>query len=127
MEQFEYNSITVESGVVLIRKFHGRVSVTEIISSWEYLIKNKLLTENHIGVINNLIDCKLEMDKDCFRQLIEYLKKNPIFFKIKLAVICDTPEKIVFPKIGERTIKELQIKPFSTYEAAVNWVQLPYQ
>lgn len=125
MEQFEYNSITVESGIVLIRKFHGRIGVNEIISSWEYLIKNKLLTENHIGVINNLIDCHLEMDKDCFRQLIEYLKKNPIFFKIKLAVICDTPEKIVYPKLVEHTIKELRIKPFSTYEAAVHWVQLP--
>lgn len=125
MEHFEYNSMTFESGLVLIRKFHGKVNVTEIISSWEYLINNKMLTDKHIGVINNLIDCNLEMDKDCFIQLIEYLKKNPIFFKIKLAVICDTPEKIVFPKLGEHTIKELRIKPFSTFNAAVNWLQLP--
>lgn len=122
MSSFEYNSMEFESGSILIRKFHGKVNVSEIISSWEYLLNSKILTDKHLGVINDLTDGDLEMDQGCFLDLIAYLKKNPIFIRMRLAVICDTPEKIVFPSIGEYTVKELYIRPFTTVDAAVGWI-----
>jgi hypothetical protein len=122
MSQFEYKTLVFKSGIILVRKFHGPIEVPEIISSWKYLLENKMLGDEHIGVINDLCDCKLIMDEDCFRELIGYLKNNPVFQKLKLAVICDTPEKIVFPSIGEHSVKELHIKPFSTLDAAIDWI-----
>jgi hypothetical protein len=124
MPQFEYDTLAFESGLVLVRKFHGKVNVEKIISSWNYLINNNLLTEKHLGVVNDLRDATLEMNTNCFQELINYMKENPIFLKLKLAVVCDTPEKIVFPTLGEYTVKELWIKPFSTFEAAVEWVMI---
>jgi len=59
---------------------------------------------------------------DSFSRLIHYLKANPFFSKIKLAVICDTPNKIVFPMIGEYNIRELKIRPFTTLEKSIEWI-----
>jgi len=125
MSQFEYSTLVFKSGIILVRKFHGAVGVTDIISSWKYLLENKILNDEHLGVINDLCDCKLKMDQDCFKQLIGYLKNSPVFLNLKLAVICDTPEKIVFPLLGEHSVRELHIKPFSTLDAAVDWILVP--
>ena len=62
------------------------------------------------------------MDMQSFDILISYLKKQDYLSKIKLAVICDNPRTIIFPTLGERQEQELQIKPFSTMEAAVDWI-----
>ena len=125
MNQFEYTTMEFGSGLILVRKFHNRVNVNDIIASWEYLIDNNMLNEKFLGVINDLQDANLEMNQDCFHQLISYMKMKPVFLRIKLAVICDTPDKILFPTIGEHMVKELRIKPFSTFDAAVQWILKP--
>ena len=107
---------------ILIREFNGEVTVHEIIASWNYLTENKLITSNIKGVINNLVDCELKMDFNSFNILMDYLKDHEILKRLKLAVICRNPETIIFPMLGEYTEKELQIKPFSTESAAVNWI-----
>lgn len=107
---------------ILIRNFIGKVDVNNIIDSWEYLHKNNLIDINIKGIINNLTGCELIMDMESFKILIAYLKKEDSIKKIKLAVISDIPETIVFPFLGENQESELKIKPFSTMEAAVNWI-----
>jgi hypothetical protein len=62
------------------------------------------------------------MDMESFKTLIAYLKKEDSIKKIKLALISDNPETMVFPFLGENRESELKIKPFSTMEAAVNWI-----
>lgn len=107
---------------ILIRNFIGKVDVNNIIDSWEYLHKNKLIDKNIKGIIKNLTGCELIMDMESFKILIAYLKKDDSIKKIKLAVISDIPETIVFPFLGENQENELKIKPFSTMEAAVDWI-----
>ncbi len=109
---------------ILIRNFIGQVNVNDIINSWEYLNQNKLIDKKIKGVINNLSGCELIMDMESFKTLITYLKKEDSIKKIKLAVISDNPETMVFPFLGENQESELKIKPFSTMEAAVNWIIL---
>jgi len=109
---------------ILIREFVGKVSTENIIESWEYLIENKLINENIKGVINNLTGCELIMDMGSFKTLMAYMKKQKLFKGIKLAVISDSPETIIFPVLGESQEGELTIKPFSTMEAAVNWISI---
>jgi len=109
---------------ILIRNFIGKVDVSDIIDSWKYLNENKLIDKKIKGVINNLTSCELMMDMESFKTLIAYLKKEDSIKKIKLAVISDNPETMVFPFLGENREGELKIKPFSTMEAAVNWIIL---
>ena len=59
---------------------------------------------------------------DSFGRLINYLKANPFFSKIRLAMICDTPGKIVFPMIGAYNVSELKIRPYTTIDKAIDWI-----
>lgn len=118
----DYKKIYLYSDSILIRKFSGSVNLEEIIESWDYLIQNDLLTEKQKGVINDLSRCQLDMNMQSFEKLISYLKSNDIFKSVKLAVITDSPDKIVYPLMGEMQIKELRIKVFATFEAAVDWI-----
>ena len=107
---------------ILVRDFFGKVDVETIIESWNYLLDNELLTQSHVGVINNLLGCELQMNFDSFQTLLNFLKSKRIFRKLRLAVICHNPENIVFPTIGEFEEKELKIKPFTTEDSAINWI-----
>jgi len=107
---------------IYVREFRGRVNVEEIIQSWEFLIHNNLLNNNVKGVINDLADCELDIDMDSFQVLIGYLKAHDQFTKIKLTVVCDDPRIIVFPTLGEVREKSLKIRPFTSEEAAVEWI-----
>jgi len=118
----EYKNFIYHSEAILIRKFCGKVTVDDIIASWEYLLSNNLIKKELKGVINNLFECDLEMDLDSFDTLITYLLAHPEFSDLKLAVVCDSPKKIIFPMMGENQVTELKIKPFSTVEAAINWI-----
>ena len=43
---------------------------------------------------------------------------------IKMAVISDSPKIIIYPILAEEQEDNLKIKPFSTFEAATNWILL---
>ena len=107
---------------ILIRDFADKVSVENIINSWDTLLEQGMLTSNIKGVINNISGCELAMDLDSFYTLIDYIKSKDVLRSIKLAVVCNNPSMIVFPIMGETEVKELHIKPFSTIEAAVDWI-----
>lgn len=106
---------------ILIRKFAGEVNVNEIIASWEYLCENNFINNKIKGVINDLTDCELKMDMESFAILMDYLKMNECFKDIKLAVVTNTPAIVVFPVLASSEYN-LMIKPFSTMQAATNWV-----
>lgn len=119
---FEYKKHERYPDEILIRNFVKDVEVNDIIESWKYLIENKLIDKSIKGVINNLIGCDLSMDFNSFQTLLSFLKKQEYLKGVKLAVICDTPKKTVFPILGAMELNELEIKPFSTVEAAANWI-----
>lgn len=109
---------------ILIRIFIGEVGIHENMDSWEYIYENNLISELIKGVITSLTGCDLIMDMVSFSKLISFLKTKKYLKGIKLAVVCDNPKTIVFPVLGEKHEHELKIKPFSTIEAASEWILL---
>ncbi|MBN2638059.1 MAG: hypothetical protein JXR65_03110 [Bacteroidales bacterium] len=107
---------------VLVRKFSGKVEVKDIIDSWQYLLSLNILDDKVKGVINDLSHCDLNMDMDGFQQLMKYLKSKSVFNAFKLAVVCDDPKTIIFPVMGGVQGDGLKIRPFTTMDAAVEWL-----
>lgn len=107
---------------VLVRTFKGEVSTDDIIASWKHLIEHNLITKNIKGVLNDLEDCDLCMNMDGFRILMDYMKEQKPLEGIKIAVVTNSPKRIIFPALGETNEKPLNIKPFSTFAAAVEWI-----
>lgn len=107
---------------ILIRDFKGKVNVEEIIKSWTYLLENEMISSKTKGVINNLIGSQLDMNMESFKTLISFLRENDQINRLKLAVLCDNPETIVFPILGQHREHDLSIRPFSTEKAALDWI-----
>ncbi len=119
---YEKHSLYPEA--ILIRNFVGKVVANDIIESWKYLYKHQLINHSTKGLINNLQGCELMMDLESFTLLLNYMKSMKYIKNIKIAVIADNPKTIIFPILGHEQERELNIKPFSTMDAAVNWVLL---
>lgn len=118
----EYTKYQYHSKYVLLRRFYGSIDIKDITDSWDYLLKENILNESHKGVINDIRDAEMNMNIQSFEKLLNYLKKHDIFHRIKLAVVCDTPGKVIFPILGNTMHPDLKIKPFSTIEAAADWI-----
>ncbi|MFK5878793.1 MAG: hypothetical protein QM478_04765 [Flavobacteriaceae bacterium] len=119
---YEKHDLYPES--ILIRKFIGKVSSTDIIDSWDYLCKNKLIDKKIKGVITDLLECELNLDMESFKTVLDYMEKQDRLKEIKCPVISNDPKTIIFPFLGEKHKSKLKIKPFSTIEAATNWISM---
>ena len=112
----------IEKSNYLIRVFHGIFNSSEILSSWEYLIREKLKNYKYIGVISDFSNAKLNMELDDLDPLMSLFEKNSkIFENIKLAVLMTSPDNIVFPLFAQSK-SPFNIKAFSTIEGAENWI-----
>lgn len=114
----------LDSNSILIRNFIGKVSTQEIINSWEYIRENKLINPKIKGIINNLSDCELLIDFNDFETILSYIKKQDFLKNLKIAVVSDSPKIIIYPMLAEEQKAMPNIKPFSTFEAATNWILL---
>jgi len=107
---------------VLVRTFEGEVSSDDIIASWKLLHEKNLFTSRIKGVLNDLEDCELTMSMEGFRELMNYMKNQEHLLGLKIAVVTNSPKRIIFPALGEMQEKSLTIKPFSTIDAAIEWI-----
>lgn len=62
------------------------------------------------------------MNMESLDDLMAYLKSQTFLKGVKLAVIAENPEIIVFPVLGEKYERKLKIKAFSNVEAATDWI-----
>lgn len=107
---------------ILIRIFKGTVTVTDIFDSWEYLIPNYLVNKNYLGVISDFRECNLQIGNDVCEQFERFFTDRLVVFKnLKLAQIIDTPS-IAFPLLFGIESTKVQSQPFSTLEAAMQWI-----
>ena len=107
---------------ILFRQFSGKIQKEDIIESWGQIIDNEHLNKNITGIINNLNGSEFLLSLDDFNFLMKFLNKHETIKKLKIAVVADSPENIIFPMIGEEQEKELNIKPFSSNRAAEEWI-----
>ena len=110
--------------LITIRTFSGTVNSKEIIDSWKSIIENNVNNKKLIGIINDLTNCELQINLDSFKSILDYMNKQDFLKKLKIAVVSESPNQIIFPFIAQKNEKELNIKPFSTMNAATNWITI---
>lgn len=107
---------------ILVRDFKGIINAENCIELWEEMINKRFITEKMIGTITNFTDCDPQFNFDSFQMILDYLKSKEILRKLKFAIICHNPEIIVFPTMAEFSEKEINVKPFTTADASINWI-----
>lgn len=109
---------------ILIRTFTGEVSFKDIIASWDYCINEELLAKDVVGCVSDFRAAQFVSNPQELEHFLAYMNQQGQLHHLRLAVLVDTPDKIVFPMIGESKLHNRIIKPFSTEEAAVDWVAM---
>jgi len=107
---------------ILLRTFKGPGTIHDIISSWEYVINNELISKNHIGVISDYREAIVQGGVEDLKLLGDYFRENMNIFKdLRMAQVLTTPD-IALPIYFTELFPEFHFQPFSTIEEARYWI-----
>jgi len=108
---------------VIIRRFSGEVCLEDMIESWNRLFASYTNLKDYKGILTNFLDAEVKHEDNNLNILVEFLKGYLDQLKdLKIAIVMDTPMVTNTIIVGQR-VKSLQIKPFSTIEAAMQWIE----
>jgi len=113
----------IDDNKILVRTVRGKADFEEIYSSWKDLIKDGYFNSPVIGIINDFCGAELNVNISDMKRIKVLLENNPDVFKsIRIAVVVDSFKNIVFPMIVEKVSQQANVRPFSTFEAARDWI-----
>jgi len=116
-------SIEVSDNVI-IRCFKGDVYLDDIIDSWNEIFSRYDDLTEFKGLVTDLLDATMHHEDKNLNILVEYLKGYlDRMVGMKIAIVMDTPQ-VTNTIMMDRKMKQLQIRPFSTRTAAMNWITL---
>lgn len=110
-------------GKVLYKSFKGTITARDFELQWQLAIDNNVISSDILGFI---IDCRhavFKIDAEETSIITKIFRDNPnVFRNKKLAYITRLPEQIILPILLQEHDYNYQTKPFSTKEAALNWI-----
>ena len=113
----------INDGKILVRRVRGKADFDEIYCSWLDVIAKKSVKPTTIGIINDFIGAELDMKITDVKKLISLFESNlEVFGLLRIAVVVDSYKNIVFPMVGGKFSVKINVRPFSTYESAHDWV-----
>jgi len=111
-----------EQDGVIIRRFFGKVCFEDMMESWETLIATYNNLDQYKGILTSFLDADIKEEDSNLNVMVEFLKGNLDQLKdLKIAIVMNTP-MVTNTIIVSQRVKSLQIKPFSTIEAALYWI-----
>ena len=117
------NSFHVQDSLI-VHRFSGEVRLEDMIESWNRLFATYTNLKDYKGIVSIFLDAEVIHEDDNLNVLVEYLKGYlDLLRDLKIAIVMDTPMVTSTIIIGQR-IKRLQIKPFATEKAALEWVRI---
>ncbi len=118
----EYSYIDVLEKRILCRKFSENASIKDVISSFEEIMNNQMLSDNTIGIITDLRGVRFDINPSVFKRVSKFLKLHPELYNYRLAAITETPKQVVMVILANNVSSKLKAKPFSTFDAALAWI-----
>ena len=111
-----------EQNGVIVRRFSGEVCIEDMMESWKKLLATYTNLMDYKGILTSFLDAEIKHDDQNLNVLVEFLKDYLDQLKyLKIAVVMDTPMVTNTIIMGQR-VYSLQIKPFSSVEAAMQWI-----
>jgi hypothetical protein len=113
----------IDDGKILVREARGKLTFYDIYDSWLEMVNTGVLNSSLLGIINDFRELELTANINDVNRILELIEDNiDTFQNIKIAVVVDSYKNIVFPMMVEKISKIARIKPFSTFEAAEDWM-----
>jgi hypothetical protein len=122
MAEVKYRLIESNKKTIIVREFFGDVEVSDVTESFKYIFK-EYAELNIVGIITDLTQANFNIGIKEFPKVLQFILQNKKSFSLKMAVIADTPKKTVFPMLAQVRFKFLPVKPFTTMQAAIDWMK----
>ena len=112
-----------EQNGVIIRRFSGVVCIEDVLESWDKLLASYTNLKDYKGILTSFLDAEIKHEDHNLNVMVDFLKGYLDQLKdLKIAVVMDTP-MVTNTIIMSQKVKSLQIKPFSTFEDAMQWIE----
>jgi hypothetical protein len=121
--ELNFKFIFDESNGILFKYYYGSIKIDDISSSWEYAIKNGLIPKELNGFILDYREASLDIIIRDYMKIPAFYKKHVETFKnYKIALVVEKPKDIVVTILVKEKDDGYFSQPFSTIEAAIQWV-----
>ena len=112
-----------EQDGVIVRRFSGEVCFEDMMDSWKKLLASYKSLQDYKGILTSFLDADIKEEDSNLNVMVEFLKGNLDQLKdLKIAIVMNTP-MVTNTIIVSQKVQSLQIKPFSTIEAAMQWIE----
>ena len=108
---------------ILFKYYYGEITLVDISKSWDYAIENYLIPKETKGFILDYRKARFKISIDEHVEIADYYKNHlNLFGRKRIAILVEHPNDVVIPILVESIDEGYLSKPFSTLEAATNWV-----
>jgi len=117
-------AIHEQDGVIICR-FTGEVRFEDMMESWRQLFAKYPNLQDYKGILATLLDAQImKHEAENLNMMVDLLKEHLEELKdLRIAIVTDTPMVTNTIIVGRR-VKSLQIRPFSTVDAAMRWINI---
>ena len=120
-EKFKYEYD--ETRGILFKYYYFDISLKDIEDSWYYAFENDIIPQGTRSFILDYRGAHLNMVPDETSKIAEFFKQHlEIFAGAKIAIIMEKPSQFIFPILVQMKDEGYISKPFSTMEAAIEWL-----
>lgn len=121
MQKFDYR---FDSKTRIFYKYYfGEITIEDITISWEYAFDHKLIPEATCGFILDYSQANFRINLSEYQQIPLFYKQHPeVFYKCRVAILTTNPANTVIPILVKQKDEGYESQPFSTLEAAQNWI-----
>jgi len=108
---------------ILYKFYYGEILLDEIFTTWDIALANNLIPKNVKGFILDYRNATFKLKRLEYQCIAKYYKMHlDVFGNKRIAVITATPSDTVIPILVKTLDEGYSSKPFSTVEAAIDWV-----
>lgn len=108
---------------ILFKYYQGPIDIQTITDSWDQAISEHIIPAKTRGFILDYSESSLQIGLNELSGIPDYYKAHPEVFENKrIAIIVDKPRDIVVPMLVREKDSGYESKPFSTLEAAMQWI-----
>lgn len=111
-----------EKTLILHKHYFGIITVQDILTSWKEAIQNDHVCTDYKRFLLDYRNAHFNVALDHVPKISEFYQKQTVFFNARIAVITYHPEDIVVPILLQNSGGNYSIRPFSTSNAASNWL-----
>lgn len=110
---------------ILTKKYLGDINIELLRNSWVWAFEDNIIPSKTKRFVLDYSEAVMKITVKESSEIADFYKDHLKYFKgAKFALLTNTPHNVVISTLLYRSSDGYISKPFSTYEAAINWLKL---